>query len=104
MTFFSTKYRFSTIVVFNLFAGLPKTPSSLQKKTPWLLRFSQYCNCCAHTICVFCQLYLLYKKNNLLIISIDCCFFRKLHYKSYSILFLFSEKIITFVVAKGFTF
>lgn len=32
MTFFSTKYRFSTIVVFNLFAGLPKTPSSLQKK------------------------------------------------------------------------
>ena len=32
MTFFSTKYRFSTIVVFNLFAGLPKTPSSLQKR------------------------------------------------------------------------
>ena len=32
MTFFSTKYRFSTIVVFNSLAGLPKTPSSLQKR------------------------------------------------------------------------
>lgn len=32
MTFFSTKYRFSTIVVFNSLAGLPKTHSSLQKR------------------------------------------------------------------------
>ena len=99
------KISFFNIVVFNLLARSPKDSLFTKKKeTPQLLRFSQYYNCCVYTICVFCQLYLLYERDNLLIISIGCCLFRKLHYKKYSILFLFSEKVITFVVAKGFTF
>ena len=89
------KISFFNIVVFNLLARSPKDSLfTTKKETPQLLRFSQYYNCCVYTICVFCQLYLLYERDNLLIISVDCCFFRKLHYKKNRYCFYFRKKLL----------